>query len=85
MRRKQRLPHHYIVNTEREGSYTATLVRGKSLCVSEAMAESLLQYCEKALCIRISELVIDLTVDREKKLWFHELKGVKSHALTRLW
>lgn len=49
------------------------------------MAESLLQYCEKALCIRISELVIDLTVDREKKLWFHELKGVKSHALTRLW
>jgi hypothetical protein len=49
------------------------------------MAESLLNYFEKGVNIKISEMVIDFVVDKDKKIWFHDLISIKNKVATKLW
>jgi hypothetical protein len=49
------------------------------------MTESLVEYLEKGVFVRVSEVVLDFIVDEEKQPWFHEVKSIRSKIMTRLW
>ncbi len=49
------------------------------------MTESLCDYLEEGLGIKIQEIVVDFMVDQNKVVWFGEIKSVKSVTLTKLW
>lgn len=84
-KKKHRLTHHYLVNPEREGSYSLTLVKGKSLVPFEEAGRSLTDYLEKAYPVKITELILDFTADQDKTTWLLDVKGIKSKELTKLW
>lgn len=49
------------------------------------MAESLVEYLEKGVFVKISEMVIDFIVDENKQPWLHEIKSIRSKLMTKLW
>ena len=84
-KKKHRLVQNFIINTEREDTYTATLMSGKALETCIRMAESFVEYIEKGIFVKLGEMVIDFIVDEEKQPWLYEIKSVKSKLLTKLW
>ena len=74
-----------MVNPTNEDTFIATLIKGKALEPCEEMTESLCDYLEEGLGIKIQEIVVDFIVDEEKVVWFAEIKSVKSVTLTKLW
>jgi hypothetical protein len=49
------------------------------------MAESLVDYLEKGVFVKASEIVLDFIVDEEKQPWLYEIKSIRSKTLTKLW
>lgn len=49
------------------------------------MAESLTEYLEKGLGVRIGEMILDFVVDEERVSWLLEVRSIKSRSAVRLW
>jgi hypothetical protein len=49
------------------------------------MADSLTNYLEKGLGVRLSEIIIDFIIDQEKRTWLLDVKVVRSRTLSKLW
>lgn len=62
-KKKHRLVQNFIINTERDDTYTATLMSGKALEACIKMAESFVEYIEKGIFVKIGEMVMDFIVD----------------------
>ena len=84
-KKKHRLAHQFIVDPSKEESYSVAMVNGLALQRPEQMSASLVEYLEKGLNVRITELVIDFIIDEKKEYWLHEIKSVRSRKLEKLW
>ena len=51
----------------------------------EKMAQSLADYLEKGFPVKISEIMLDFVVDKNRELWLLEMPAIRSRSLTKLW
>jgi len=84
-KKKHRVMNNFFVNPSNNNSYNITTISGKALNHCSSMTESLINYLEKAACIKITELVIDFIIDESKVAWMHEVKSIKSSNCGSIW
>ena len=84
-KKKHRLAHQFIVDPSREDSFSVTAVNGLALQRPEQMSASLVEYLERGLNVRITDLVVDFIVDENKEYWLHEVRAIRSRRLEKLW
>ena len=83
--KKHLLNHYFLVDLEKEKCYEKNLIKGKALQQVETMAQSLVEFLEGLKKVKITEIVLDFTLDQNRIYWLHEVVSIKSVKLNSLW